>query len=146
VDEIATTLAEAAEAALPQWVQRCVERVLAQQSLPFTDQIRAEAERAGRQAVDDVGPQLRALLAADIDEQRLTPLTLLRAAVQYPTSVLRTAGAQPIDRDDFDRASFPDDDFGLNPANFADIDPSLTEPGLAWGAAKAFEHKRRHSS
>jgi hypothetical protein len=28
---------------------------------------------------------------------------------------------------------------------FADLDPDLAEPGLAWGAAKAFVHKRRHA-
>jgi hypothetical protein len=39
---------------------------------------------------------------------------------------------------------FPDDDYGLTPASFADIDPALAEPGLAWGAAKAWVHRRRH--
>ena len=32
---------------------------------------------------------------------------------------------------------FPDDDYDLSPATFADIDESLHEPGLVWGAAKA---------
>jgi hypothetical protein len=146
VDEIAIILADAVDVALPLWVQRSVERVLTEQNIPITDDVRMEAERAGRRALDEVGPKLRALLAADIDEQRSTPLTVLRAAVAYPTDVLRAAGAQPVDRDDFDRDAFAEDDFGLNPATFADIDPALTDPGLAWGAAKAFEHKRRHSS
>ena len=39
---------------------------------------------------------------------------------------------------------FPDDDYDLSPATFADVDPRLTEPGLAWGAAKAFTHLQRH--
>jgi hypothetical protein len=146
VDQIATALADAVDAAIPGWVQRCVERVLIEQSMTITDDVRAAAEEAGRRAAEEIGVQLRSLLSADIDEQRSTPLTVLRAAVVYPTGVLRAAGARPMDRDDFDRDAFPEDHFGLNPATFADIDPALTEPGLAWGAAKAFEHKRRHSS
>ena len=34
-------------------------------------------------------------------------------------------------------ASFPDDPYDLTPGSFADVDPSLHEPGLVWGAAKA---------
>ena len=33
----------------------------------------------------------------------------------------------------------------LNYQTALEIDPALSEPGLAWGAAKAFEHKRRHA-
>jgi hypothetical protein len=84
------------------------------------------------------------LLAADIDEQRSTPLTLLRQAVRYPTRVLQDAGAAPLARDRFAERAFPDDIYDLTPASLADVDPALTEPGIAWGAAKAFEHKRRH--
>jgi putative CocE/NonD family hydrolase len=39
--------------------------------------------------------------------------------------------------------SFPDDAYDLGPASFADIDPSLHEPGLMWGAAKAHVHLAR---
>ncbi|MDQ1396563.1 MAG: hypothetical protein QOG64_1822 [Acidimicrobiaceae bacterium] len=146
MDEIAIILADTVDAALPGWVARSVERVLAEQGRRFDDALRAEAGVAGQRALDDVGPRLRALLAADIDEQRSTPLTLLRDAARYPTEVLRSAGAAPVERDEFDRSAFPDDDYGLAPATFADIDPVLIEPALAWGAAKAFEHKARHKS
>jgi hypothetical protein len=54
--------------------------------------------------------------------------------------VLRAAGVPPIVRDEFDERAFPDDVYGLIPAAFADIDASLYEPGLVWGAAKAHAH------
>ena len=141
---IADELAAAVEAALPAWVERGVATILdAWQGGPGPADLEA-AREAGRQAVADVGPRLRALLAADIDEQRATPLTLLRGAVHYPTEVLRRAGVPPVERDAFAEEAFPSDHYGLTPATFADIDPSLVEPALRWGAAKAFLHKRRH--
>jgi hypothetical protein len=64
--------------------------------------------------------------------------------VRYPTAVLLQAGVPPLERDEFDERVFPDDLYGLTPASFADIDPALVEPAVTWGAAKAWEHLRRH--
>jgi hypothetical protein len=94
--------------------------------------------------VSDLGPSISQLLAADIDDQHTTPLALLRGAVRYPTAVLRDAGVPAVERDRFAEDAFPDDVYDLTPATFADLDPALTEAGLAWGAAKAWEHTRRH--
>jgi hypothetical protein len=98
----------------------------------------------GRRASAEVGDELRRLLAADIDEQWTNPLAILRGAVRYPAEVLRRAGVPPIVRDEFDERHFPDDDYGLVPRAFADVDPSLADVGLAWGAAKAHAHLTRH--
>jgi hypothetical protein len=107
----------------------------------------AQAGRAaGQQAAVEVGPALRRLLEADVDEQRTTPLSLLRSAVRYPTEVLREAGVEPAARDAFAQERFPDDPYDLSPATLADIDESLAEVGLAWGAAKAWAHKQRHGA
>ena len=57
--------------------------------------------------------------------------------MRYPTEVLRRAGVPPVARDEFAVHAFPDDDYGLTPAAFVDIDPSLQDPGVRWGAAKA---------
>jgi hypothetical protein len=83
---------------------------------------------------------VRALLALDLDEQRVNPLALVRRAVSYPTQVLQDAGMPPVVRDEFDERAFPDDMYGLSPASFAEVDQSLYEPGLEWGAAKAHAH------
>jgi hypothetical protein len=136
MDEVAQALADAADAALPAWVEAAVARHV-DGPLPAT----ADAAAAARA---DLIPLLRALLALDVDEQRTTPLAILREAVRYPTEVLRDAGVAPVHRDDFDRERFPDDDYALTPASFADFGPAVAEAGIAWGAAKAWVHKRRH--
>jgi hypothetical protein len=145
VEEIAAALADAIDAALPIWVVRCVNRMMVAWAGAVPRDVEAAATRAGARAAGEVGPDVRALLAADIDDQRSTPLAMLRAAVSYPTLVLEAAGVPPVERDAFSVHSFPEDLYDLTPASLADIDPSLHEIGLRWGAAKAFEHKRRHS-
>ena len=141
----ARDLAEGIEAALPRWVRRSVVEVYlhwAGNDPPAELLDRAEA--AGEQARAAVGPRVRALLDADVDEQRTTPLALLRAAVSYPTEVLAAAGVPAVERDDYSMSTFPDDRYGLVPASLADVDPGLAEPGLLWGAAKAWVFRRRH--
>lgn len=146
--EYAQQLADAIDGAVGSWIVRCVEqRLRAWQGGSDVDaRVLAEARAAGEQARAELGPQLRKLLATDIDEQRLTPLTLLRRAVRYPTEVLRAAGVPPVVRDEFVERAFPDDVYDLSPATFADIDPALHEPGLVWGAAKAHVHLSRRKA
>jgi hypothetical protein len=125
----ATALAEGIEAAIPRWVVRCVER--------RAGGLGAEAEAAGERARAEIGPQVRALLATDVDQQWTNPLAILRRTVAFPTDVLRKAGVAPVARDSFAVNVFPDDIYDLAPASFADVDPALTEAGIEWGAAKA---------
>jgi hypothetical protein len=134
--EKADALADAIEAALGPWVVASVRRVAG-------DRLRAEADAAAGRATAEVVPQVRALLATDIDDQVTTPLALLRAAARYPTEVIRQAGVPPVARDAFARRAFPDDDYDLTPAAFEDVAPELKGPGLEWGAAKAFVHLAR---
>ncbi|MGI8663169.1 MAG: hypothetical protein ACR2LQ_08150 [Acidimicrobiales bacterium] len=140
-------LAAAIDAVIEGWVLRSVEgllvaarRALAPDALVAA---RADALEAARAARVEVGESLRALLALDIDEQRITPLMVLRRAVRHPTEVLRAAGVPLVARDAFDERAFPEDPYGLTPATFADVDAALREPGLAWGAAKAHVHLAR---
>jgi hypothetical protein len=146
VEEHATALADAIEGALPAWVERSVARRLEAAFGAVDPRLMAAAAEAGRLARDEVAPRVRALLATDVDEQRTTPLALLRGAVRYPTAVLHDAGVPPVERDRAQARLFPDDVYDLAPATFADVDPTLTEPGLAWGAAKAWNHRRRHGA
>jgi hypothetical protein len=144
VEEHATALADAIEAAVPGWVERSVARTAEGFFGHVDDEVMAAAVEAGQRARDDVAPRVRALLQADIDEQRTTPLSLLRGAVRYPTAVLRDAGVPAVDRDEAQARLFPDDIYDLAPATFADVHPSLADVGLAWGAAKAYVHLQRH--
>ncbi|HEX7167104.1 MAG TPA: hypothetical protein VF230_08995, partial [Acidimicrobiales bacterium] len=136
VQEHATALGDAIERALPGWIERSIAKLG-----PGVD-----ARPAVEAALAHVLPRVRSLIAADVDEQHTTPLALLRDAVPFMTDALRAATVPPVDRDDFERDRFPDDDYGLTPASWADVDPSLVEPGIAWGAAKAWTHKRRHAT
>ncbi len=151
----ARALADAVEAALPGWVTRSVARRLGDAGMvdelevagvagvADVAEVAEVADATATLARNEVMPRIRALLGTDIDHQWTTPLALLRAAVAYPTSVLRGAGVAPVARDPFAERAFPDDVYDHAPASFADIDPSLQEPGLAWGAAKAHVHLAR---
>jgi hypothetical protein len=134
---LGSELAEAIIDALPGWVDRCVRRYCRDPDL-------AALRLAQAGAVTEVSGPLRELLSADIDEQRGTPLTVVRRAVMYPTGVLQAAGVEPLQRDPFAERAFPGDLYELNPGNWADIDESLAELGLRWSVAKAYTHQRRH--
>jgi hypothetical protein len=142
----AAALADGIEAALPGWVERSVARVLHAWGGALDDEVRDAAAEAGRKAAADVGPAVRALLADDEEAQRSNPLALVRAAVRYPTAVLRAAGVPPVVRDEQQERLFPDDVYDLAPANFGDLDPALADVGVRWGAAKAFRHLKRHKA
>ena len=130
---LADALVDAVEAALPSWVERAV----ASRAGLVDAELRAAAADAGTRAAADVGAELRTLLADDVDQQRANPLAVLRQAVRYPTEVLAAAGVPPVARDEFAERAFPSDVYDLSPATWSDIDPSLHERGIVWGAAKA---------
>ncbi len=138
--ECAQVLSEGISQALPGWVVSAVEGRLPEMGAG----VREAAEAAGAAAASEIGEEVARLLATDIDEQSENPLSVLRRAVRYPTRVLQAAGVTPVQRDDFAVDRFPDDVYDLTPASFADIHPELQVPGLEWGAAKAFVHRRRH--
>jgi hypothetical protein len=124
-------LADAIVAAVPGWI----DRILGTRS--------SDAGRAAATALD--GP-LHELLAADVDAQRTNPLALVRAiATPHATQALRQAGVEPPRRSGFDAEHFPDDAYGLGPMTWRDIDESLHEPGILWGAIKAAAHRARHA-
>lgn len=134
----ARALSDGVEAALPGWVVRSVEhRHVLGSGRPAPPEFRDKASAAGAEAAREVGSQVRDLLARDVDEQSTGPLALLRSAVRYPMAVLVEAGVAPPARDDQAVRIHPDDLYDLAPASFADVDPSLQEPGIVWGAAKA---------
>jgi hypothetical protein len=137
VDPIARALYDEVAAALPLWVARCVREVAAAQAILLDDAAALAVERAGRAAADDVLPRLARLLETDVDEQRASPLQVVRRAVVHPTAVLRALGARPAARDEFERRAFPDDDYRLSPATWVDLGPGVHEAGIVWGAWKA---------
>jgi hypothetical protein len=141
--EHARTLADAVDAAVPGWIDRSIRRVLAEQGIEVDDALADRIDAASAEAGAEGTRRIRALLATDIDEQAGNPLAVLRSLVRHATGVLEAAGARPASRDEFAQRAFPADVYDLSPATFADVDPSLHEPGLVWGAAKAHVHLAR---
>jgi len=136
VDDYSARLLQSVTAVAATWATRLIDDRLSADGL--LDNVTEESRRSvvaevERLAVDG----LRQLLELDAEQQRSNPLAVLRAATAPVSGLLASAGARPVERDEFDRRSFPDDVFGLAPATWADIDPSLLEPGIEWGAWKA---------
>ena len=133
----AERLLAAVDDVLAAWVEREIVRLVIAHRGSVDDTISDKARRAGLQARAEIVPTLRALLATDAEQPRTNPLAVLRGAVSYPTEVLRSAGVPPVVRDAVAVEQFPDDDYDLTPGSFADIDETLSDPGIEWGAAKA---------
>jgi len=140
IETVANTLLDAAVAAVPDWVRSSVARVAATQGLEIDPEA---VDRAADRATAFVAERLGALLRADIDAQRSTPLTMLRDAARFPVEVLHAAGAAPVQRSDTIRWAFPNDPFEVTPATFADLGDGVHEAGIVWGAAKASIHLQR---
>jgi hypothetical protein len=143
VDEYAEALTEAVEKALPGWVERSVRGLLIAYRGAADADTMAAARAAGELARTEVGAELRALLSLDVDEQRRNPLAVLRGAVRYPTAVLRAAGVPEVVREEFAERTFPEDVYDLSPATWKDIDESVHDVGIIWGAWKAQQHLQR---
>jgi hypothetical protein len=137
--EAASRLAEVLGAAIPGWVERCVEARAGDRA----PGLGPAAVEAGRAASAELGSRIRDLLDRDIDDQPTTPLALLRGAVRYPTEILAGADIPPVRRDREAERLFPDDVYDLTPAAFGDFGPDAHEAGLVWGAAKAKVHLGR---
>lgn len=133
----ADALATAITVAVGPWIEVCVANAAEAWRPGSAVGLASAATEAAGRATAEVGLAVRVLLATDVDQQRANPLALLRSAVRYPTAVLATAGVPPVERDEFACRAFPDDLYDLTPASFADVHPTLHEPGLMWGAAKA---------
>lgn len=141
--ELSDALASAAVAAIGPWVEAAV----AARS-DDDGSLHPVARQAGEQATDELGEELRVLLATDIDEQRTNPLAVLRGAVPYVTAVLRSAGVPPVARDRDAVALHPDDQYDVTPGAFIDFGEDVHEAGIRWGAGKAHLHlsRRRETS
>lgn len=100
-------------------------------------------EEAVAEAVAVLDPEIERILLADPDAGAGSPLAAIRASTRPVTEQLRSLGVPPVLRDAFAVENFRDDVYDFGPAAFGDIDESLHEPGLLWGAARAHVHLRR---
>ena len=133
----AMTLVEAVDAVIGDWIRWSIAA-----RAPHLA-VSAAADAAVDEGGAAISAELRSLLSLDIADQTEAPLQVLRRGTRFATAVLRKDDVPPALRDDFAARAFPDDVYDLAPASFADVHPSLHEPGLIWGAAKAHVHLRR---
>jgi len=136
VDDYSARLLQSVTAVAGPWAARLADERLTANGLlglvPEESRLSAVTETE-RLAIEG----LRELLELDAEQQRTNPLAVLRAATAPIGRFLASVGATPVERDEFDQRSFPDDVYGLAPVTWADIDASLLEPGIEWGAWKA---------
>ena len=144
LDGYAVDLATGVAAAIGPWVRNSIARIADQWQTGLSAQLTDAAQAAAEAATAAVAPAVHQLLAQDVELQRSNPLAIVRRAVRYPTEVLADAGVPPVVRDAFAVETFPDDLYDLTPGSFTDLDESLGETGIAWGAAKAFVIRDRH--
>lgn len=133
----AEQLADATDAVTAAWARRSIRALLRAAGVAEDDRLTQRIEQAAGETESYVRAALREFLALDVDDQRTNPLAVLRSAVRFPTAALREAGVPEVRRDEFEVRSFPDDVYRLSPATWNDIDESLQEPGIIWGAWKA---------
>jgi hypothetical protein len=147
LEEAGAELAAGVERALPEWAaQRVGELLDAWGGAVDRPATVAAARGAGEAAAARIVPELRALFAHDPDEQRATPLQIVRSAYLEPTAVLRAAGVPEVVRDEYAERAWPDDVYGLVIDSFADVGAELVPWHLVWGAAKATVMKLRHEA
>ena len=142
--DVGRELCDGIDAALGPWVVGVVEHLHRSWNGEFPDEVRHAAQAAASKARAVAMPKLRTLLEADVDEQRCTPLQLVRGVAWFPTEVLRDAGVPEVVRDPIDVRLSPDDVYAIGPAALADLDSDLHTISLVWGAAKAKAHIARH--
>ena len=130
-------LIDAIDKVVEGWLVRVAETVFVGRNGVLTGDFRRAAQAAAREGATWTMTKLHAALEVDVDAQRVNPLQILRDAVRFPTEVLLAAGIPTLQRDEFDVKINPDDVYGIGPAHWNDVDESLTEPGIIWGAAKA---------
>jgi hypothetical protein len=139
VDDLVVTLRRV----VPGWLERCVVQTADRSLGRCPEALRTDAAVMAAARAPDVVDAVERLVRTDVDEQRGTPLTLLREAVRFPTEVLTAAAVPAPEREAFATEHFPHDRYGLAPASWDDIDPDLREPGIMWGAWKAATVMRR---
>lgn len=146
-DDPANVLLSAARRTIPTWLERRLfEQVAGSADGDVDEATAARVAAVAASTAADMLVALAALLNAELDDQATSPLAVIRAGVGPANALLSDLGATPPTLDEFERRNFPDDRYRLGPKSWSDIDPSLHEPGLTWGAWKAFTLMRRRAT
>ncbi len=134
--------------ATPDWVSRCVESQLLHAQTcdgrirPFCDDFWEGVLRRGQEegfaASRYVARELRMLVSNNVDTGHITPLSIVRGAVTYPTLVLLEAGINPVRQSLLTTTvAQVEDPYGLSPATLATLHPLLPEVAWRWEVARS---------
>ena len=137
MDQYSAALLAAVDSSFVAWLQNCAIDACVRSLGACSDDLATSARQMAEKARPIVVGELEQLLGLDPEQQRTNPLSVLRNAVNYPTDLLLANNVPPPVRSSFDTRVHPRDVYGLSPATWADVDQSLSEPGLIWGAWKA---------
>ena len=136
--EISARLVEASARALGPWVEAAV----AQRAGDRAAELASAATAAGERCAEEVPATMT---APRTRHRRNAPprsaSSARRAATQLPCWLRPAFRLLP---GPFDERANPDDRYEVGPATWADLGEEVGELGIAWGAAKAHLHKRRH--
>lgn len=141
--DAANSLANAFVRSLAPWVIGAVEH---RYQAPLPPPVLADAQAAATEASTRIAAEIRNLLETDIDEQWTSPLAIARQVVPLATGVLQRAGVAPVPRDPNAVRLHPEDLYDLTPGTFTDFGAAVHEPGITWGAAKAYVHMSRRKA
>jgi hypothetical protein len=141
--EIAADLLDAMVDAIPAWVRRTVEARAAGSEIALDEPQRGRIAQVASDLAAALTPQLEQVLTADVDGGSGSPLAVVRSGTGTLNDLLDELGIPRPARDDFSVSRFPEDRHDIGPAAFVDIDESVHEPGIMWGAARAHVHLRR---
>lgn len=128
---------------LHDWMETVVRARLGQSGELSPDRL-DQLAAIGTEVAAELGQRLEQLAIADVDEPVSGPLEIVRQSTGPLTRLLTSWDVPRPVRDEFDAAVRPDDVFALGPMSFAELGQRVQEAGIAWGAAKAYLHRRRH--
>jgi hypothetical protein len=141
MEEAAARILDGVEQHAAAWVLRAVTNILdAWGRLDTSAYVAAiaHARDEGNFAAERVTAELAVFFATDVDDQRTTPLAIVRSLRVEATNVLMAAGVPPVERDPYDERAFPDDIYGIVPKDLGELgDEDLGGALIAWGLGKS---------
>ena len=132
--------------AVPAWLERSIGALLATPVESLDPSVRERIDSVVQRTRDDIARDLSRLLATDVDEQRTSPMHVLRRSTGGVTRLLSEMGVPPVLRDEFDASVMPDDPFALGPLTWKDLSEEVHDAGITWGAWKAATVLQRRRS
>ena len=127
-------LAKQIDVGLPQWIRESFGRFLDQDQVI---ELQQQTEAAEREVSSQLMVQLRRFLEQDIDQQRTTPLAILRQAVPVVTTILHQVGVPHVNRDRDAARLHPDDWYDLTPASYADFGDEVQQASPLMGGSQS---------